>query len=161
VLRYKWEANAAYAKHAAAWRAQSELFFRLLLKNTVCSSQLAVYANFLRVVSYFKRAPNKISLTFFSEFLNCCEFKCQKCYHDSKVLSWSSCTDRDDTVPQHVVHSRSAFQLTGCFCHLFWHKFWLSFTCVCFFVLTFLVAPDLRKQPYARAKNCTPIFSLS
>lgn len=27
---------------------------------------------------------------------------------------------------------------------------------VCSFVLAFLVAPDLRKQRYARAKNCTP-----
>ena len=34
------------SNHAAARWAQSELFFRLLLKNTVCAPQIAAYANF-------------------------------------------------------------------------------------------------------------------
>jgi len=37
-------------KHAAARWAHSELFFRLLLKNTVCAPQSAAYAYFWRVL---------------------------------------------------------------------------------------------------------------
>ena len=44
------------------WWAQSELFFRLLLKNTVCTSQIVAYAYFWRSFSDGK-APKNASLT--------------------------------------------------------------------------------------------------
>jgi hypothetical protein len=44
-------------KHAAAQCAQSELFFRLLLKNTVCALQVAAYAYFWGVPFLSGRVP--------------------------------------------------------------------------------------------------------
>ena len=42
------ETDAKSWWHGAVWWAQSELFFRLLLKNTVCSPLQAAYAYFWR-----------------------------------------------------------------------------------------------------------------
>ena len=49
-IEYNKQANITQSHGAVRW-AQSELFFRLLLKNTVRSPQIAAYANFYRVVS--------------------------------------------------------------------------------------------------------------
>ena len=53
--RYLLKATSAFSKYAAVRWAQSELFFRLLLKNTVCSPQITAYANFLEGI--FTRIP--------------------------------------------------------------------------------------------------------
>jgi len=46
--QYKNAAQINWRAHAATQWAQSELFFRLLLKNTVWALQLVAYANFWR-----------------------------------------------------------------------------------------------------------------
>ena len=56
------KATKTFPIHAAVRRAQSELFFRLLLKNTVCSPQITAYANFLR--GFLREFPNKSSQNF-------------------------------------------------------------------------------------------------
>jgi hypothetical protein len=55
----RMEAVRDCRRHAAAQCAQSELFFRLLLKNTVCALQIAAYAYFWRVPFLAGRAPTK------------------------------------------------------------------------------------------------------
>ena len=50
--------TALKEEHAAAQWAQSELFFRLLLKNTVCPLHQAAYAYFWRVLPLCEEEPN-------------------------------------------------------------------------------------------------------
>ena len=49
--------TALTEEHAAAQWAQSELFFRLLLKNTVCPLHQAAYAYFWRVLPLCEEGP--------------------------------------------------------------------------------------------------------
>ena len=56
---YLGGSGAAGIEQAAAQWAQSELFFRLLLKNTVRLLQQAAYSNFWRTPSPREKGPNK------------------------------------------------------------------------------------------------------
>ena len=61
---FLWVGNCGVTTHGAAWWAQSELFFRLLLKNTVCSPHKAAYAYFWRVLTLARGRPTIQNLIF-------------------------------------------------------------------------------------------------
>jgi hypothetical protein len=57
---YLGRSGASCTSQVAAQWAQSELFFRLLLKNTVCQLQQAAFSNFWRAPSLREKGPNNL-----------------------------------------------------------------------------------------------------